>query len=232
MSTLSNLSDDEIAELPVDRLGLLVLEHVSDTNEWNSYNFLNWAHHQGRAQHTLFCLSEGMNWLIANGLIARGKPGQSSSDSIFVSRLGRRVLDEGPALVLAGRRLDVDLHGRLGGARSQFPMGEFELAAFAAMREVEIRVRELAKADTSLLGVKLMRSALNPESGPLADPQLDLGERVGVMELFAGAIGTFKNPPSHRQVDYSDPTEASEVILLADLLMRLLDRVAARVESD
>ena len=49
------------------------------------------------------------------------------------------------------------------------------------------------------------------------------------MELFAGAIGTFKNPPSHRQVNYADPTEASEVVLLADLLMRLLDRVEARV---
>ena len=49
------------------------------------------------------------------------------------------------------------------------------------------------------------------------------------MELFAGSIGTFKNPPSHRQVNYGDPTEASEVVLLADLLMRLLDRVAARI---
>ena len=49
------------------------------------------------------------------------------------------------------------------------------------------------------------------------------------MELFAGAIGTFKNPPSHRQVDFADPTEASEVVLLADLLMRLLDRVEDRV---
>jgi hypothetical protein len=36
------------------------------------------------------------------------------------------------------------------------------------------------------------------------------------MELFAGAIGTFKNPPSHRQADYTNPTEASEVIVLAD----------------
>jgi hypothetical protein len=45
-----------------------------------------------------------------------------------------------------------------------------------------------------------------------------------MMQLFAGAIGTFKNPPSHRQVNYASPTEASEVILFADLLMRLLDR--------
>ena len=74
MSTLSNLSDDEIVELSVDRLGLLVLEHVSETNEWNSYNFLNWAQQQGRAQPALFCLSEGMNWLVASGLIAGGNP--------------------------------------------------------------------------------------------------------------------------------------------------------------
>ncbi len=59
----------------------------------------------------------------------------------------------------------------------------------------------------------------------MADATLDAGERVGMMELFAGAIGTFKNPPSHRQVDYEDPTEASEVVILADLLMRVLDRV-------
>lgn len=44
------------------------------------------------------------------------------------------------------------------------------------------------------------------------------------MELFKGAIGLFKNPPSHRRVDYSDPTEAAEVLLLADLLMRLLNK--------
>jgi hypothetical protein len=49
------------------------------------------------------------------------------------------------------------------------------------------------------------------------------------MNLFAGAIGTFKNPLSHRQVNYDDPTEASEVVLLADLLLTLLDRTAARL---
>ena len=49
------------------------------------------------------------------------------------------------------------------------------------------------------------------------------------MELFAGAIGIFKNQVSHRQVDYADATVASEVVLLADLLLRILDGVEARL---
>lgn len=45
------------------------------------------------------------------------------------------------------------------------------------------------------------------------------------MDLFKGAIGLFKNPASHRRVDFTDPTEAAEVVLLADLLMRLLNKI-------
>jgi uncharacterized protein (TIGR02391 family) len=211
--------------LPLDRLALLVLAHCHESREWNTHNFLNGAMHRGVGQASLACLSEAMNWLISHDLIAREKPGQSGAQSMFVTRAGQRVLSEGIAGVMAASRLDVDLHQRLVKVRTQFLIAEYELAAFAAMREVEIRVRQLAGADDSLLGVKLMRAAFKPDGGPLADATLDAGERVGMMELFAGAIGTFKNPPSHRQVDYEDPTEASEVVILADLLMRVLDRV-------
>ncbi len=48
------------------------------------------------------------------------------------------------------------------------------------------------------------------------------------MNLFAGATGLFKNPTSHRPVDYDDPVVAGEIVLLADLLLRLLDQVEAR----
>jgi Protein of unknown function (Hypoth_ymh) len=43
------------------------------------------------------------------------------------------------------------------------------------------------------------------------------------MALFWGAIGVFKNPTSHRPVNYDDPTVAAEAVLLADLLLRMLD---------
>jgi uncharacterized protein (TIGR02391 family) len=224
MTQLTQLTDAQIQQLPLDRLALLVLEHV-DAHEWNTHSFLIGAQERGTRGAALDCLSEAMNWLIAQGLVARDKPGQSSPQSIFVTRTGKRVLSEGIAGVMAAARLNVDLHKRLARVRTQFLVGEYELAAFAAMREVEIRVRELAKTEKSLIGVKLMRGAFKPDGGPLADPNLDQGEQVGMMELFAGAIGTFKNPPSHRQVDYNDPTEASEVVMLADLLMRILDRL-------
>jgi uncharacterized protein (TIGR02391 family) len=226
MTGLTHLTDDQVQELSIDRLALLVLKHCDEGGEWNTHNFLNSAQHRGVGQVALACLSEAMNWLIAQGLVARDQPGKTTSaQSIFVTRAGKRVLAEGIAGVDAAARLNVDLHKRLARVRTQFLMGEYELAAFAAMREVEIRVRELVKAENSVIGVKLMRAAFKPESGQLADPELDAGEQVGMMELFAGAIGTFKNPPSHRQVDYDDPTEASEVVMLADLLMRILDRL-------
>ena len=47
-----------------------------------------------------------------------------------------------------------------------------------------------------MLGVKRMRAAFAPGTGPLTDKDADEGEQVARMELFAGAIGPYKNPHS------------------------------------
>jgi Protein of unknown function (Hypoth_ymh) len=73
-----------------------------------------------------------------------------------------------------------------------------------------------------------MRAAFG-NGGPLYDPDMDAGESDSLRELFTGAIGLFKNPASHRPVDYADIDEAVEVILTADLLLRVLDRQVARL---
>ena len=133
------------------------------------------------------------------------------------------TIPAGLARAKAEARLQVDLHPRLAQrVRSQFLLGEYEAAAFLSMREVEIVVRDRAGASDADLGVALMKSAFG-ENGPLTDPQLERGEQQAKMALYWGAIGMFKNPSSHRQVDFDDPTLASEVILLADLLLRLMD---------
>ncbi len=45
------------------------------------------------------------------------------------------------------------------------------------------------------------------------------------MELFSGAYGVFRNPSGRREVEYVDPANVSRIVLLADLLLHLLDRV-------
>src|SRR5680860_389031 len=159
MRELTTLSDDQVCSLPIDRLGQVVLAHFAETNEWNSRNFIIAAKSRGSSIQAQRCLAGAVNWLVARGLLAWGKPGQSASESIFITRLGQDALESGLQRVNAGERLQDDLHPLLAKVRSQFLLGEYELAAFAAMREVEIRVRDFAGADPSLVGVKLMRQA-------------------------------------------------------------------------
>jgi uncharacterized protein (TIGR02391 family) len=223
-------SREDTTGLPIDALALLVLHDYVAGNGWNWQNWMRESEQYGTARdpEISLALSEAWSWLMTHGLVVRD-PSQSSSDAYKVSRLGRETLKYGVTRLAAGERLGVALHPRLAQRiQQQFLLGEFELAVFAAMKEVEVRVRELAQAAQSLLGVKLMQHAFSAEKGALTDPDADPGEQVAMMELFKGAIGLFKNPTSHRPVDYDDPTLASEVILFADLLLRLLDRVEQR----
>jgi hypothetical protein len=48
-------------------------------------------------------------------------------------------------------------------------------------------------------------------------------EREARAHLFAGAIGSYKNPQSHRHVGLEDPDEAAEIIMLANHLLRIVE---------
>lgn len=222
-----NLDQDEILEMPVDQLGLLVLEDLERTGEWNEYNYVLGAS-RAYPDHVARAIAEAMTWLRARALIAT-TPGQTSSSAIFVTRTGERALAEGLIFQRASERLQGGLHPAIEAvARPQFLIGEYEQGVFVAMKAVEVRVRSLAGFGDDDYGVALMHKAFNSKGGPLTDAGAPSGEQDGTRALFAGAYAVLRNPAGHREVDYEDVAEAVEAVHTASLLMRILDRVASR----
>lgn len=48
--------------------------------------------------------------------------------------------------------------------------------------------------------------------GPLTDKTMGVGECESRAHLFADAIGSYKNPHSHRNVTLADPNETGRII--------------------
>ena len=104
-----------------------------------------------------------------------------------------------------------------------FARGKFDVAIFQAMKALEIAVRSKSGLPETDYGVPLMRKAFHVENGPLTDKSEQTSEREALLTLFAGTIGRFKNPQSHRNVGVQDARDAIEVILLANHLLKILD---------
>jgi uncharacterized protein (TIGR02391 family) len=170
-------------------------------------------------------ITEAWMWLEREGLIAP-KPDQNR-DWIFVTRRGREFRKMGDpkrfktAKFLPHEVLDPQLVAKAG---PPFLRGEYDSAVFEAFKEVEIRVRMLSGADKADIGVSLMRKAFRPETGILTDKTQLQSEQQAISDLFAGAIGLFKNPSSHRDVNFDDPIEVSDLIMFADKLIRIAER--------
>jgi uncharacterized protein (TIGR02391 family) len=228
---------EEALGLPIDELAFRILAYlagvgdhhpdfsrrgIGNRNTWVSKHMTLEERERGDAAAKR-CL-EAYDWLYLHGLVAPNPDATGFTEIGYITELGFKMLGSGERALADFRaleRLGVDLHPRLQHrVRRQFLLGEYELAAFAALKEVEVRVREIGGYDDELVGVQLMRTAFSPEEtklGKLADPEQVVAERAGVAHLFHGAIAVFKNPSSHRQVNFEDPIIAAEIVLFADL---------------
>ena len=180
-------------------------------------------------------LSEAWAWLEAQGLIVPASGANGQNGWRVLSRRARKMETSAEfANFKVGRLLPKEvLHARIADrVWGAFMRGEFDSAAFQAMKGVEVAVRTAACLGAGDIGSTLMRKAFAVEDGPLTDMTAEKGERVGRMDLFAGAIGSYKNPHSHRDVNLDNPYEAIEIIFLANHLLRLVDaRSHAKAEA-
>ena len=92
---------------------------------------------------------------------------------------------------------------------------------------IDNKVRErsgLADKD----GADLMRAVFSPKKPMLRlnklESRSDSNEQLGYMEIFAGMMTGIRNPRVHEYDLEDSPREAWEMLVMANHLMRMLDR--------
>ncbi len=183
------------------------------------------------ANEILFALMAAWQWLEREGFVAP-RPTSLSSETVametgttyFVTNRGKKIAQRED--LDAYRKANLLPKGQLHPiialkVWSLFLRGDYDCAVFQAFKEVEIAVRKAGNHDGQDIGVNLMRKAFG-KGGSLTDPNQPLAEQEARSNLFAGAIGSYKNPFSHRAVSVS-AEEAAEIIILASHLLRIAD---------
>jgi uncharacterized protein (TIGR02391 family) len=112
------------------------------------------------------------------------------------------------------------------GTLSAMNDGRYDIAVFTVYRALENDVREVCGFEQGEIGVPLMRKAFNPNGGPLKDSRLVAGEQEAMANTFAGAIGSFKNPTSHRLNAFDRFEEAVALVLFGNYLLNQVDELA------
>lgn len=234
---------EAIFELYPEELGLLVLRSLvaeevrqqkarrtSSTRTghvpYNLYSRNTLANRYG-PEHSVeleFRFAEAWNWLESQGLLVRSF--QTPNPNYTVSRRGHEVAQTPNAEreFLASTRLSKDLLHPAVQKRSwpDYIRGDLSGAVFKAFHALEVAVREASGLPMEEHGVPLIRKAFKTDEGPLAatgDPE---AEQQSLSHLFAGALGSYKNPNSHRHVELG-AQEAAEMLVLASHLLSIVD---------
>jgi uncharacterized protein (TIGR02391 family) len=175
----------------------------------------------------ILAVTEAWNWLEVQGLLVPAPNGNGGHGWRVLSRKAEALTSSADVKQFAkSRHLRREiLNPRIADkVWSAFIRAEYDVAVFQAMKAVEVAVREASGLGADELGVNLMRKAFHIDNGPLTDTNAERGERQACSDFFAGAIGSYKNSHSHRDVDLDNPDEAYELVMLANHLLRIVDQ--------
>lgn len=220
-----------LLDLSLEELGGVVLEYLHSLPE-NSPHFslhdfsLPSTVKEYPSEHQdniIKALREAWQWLEIEVLIVRNPT--FSSDRVFISRQGQKL--KNAVDVEAYRRANLLPKDLLHPALATevwyaFSRGNYSSAVLLAFKEVEVAVRDAGGYPAASYGVDLMRQAFHANQGPLTDCNQPQPEREATAHLFAGAIGLYKNPHSHRNVPVA-ANKAAELIIFASHLLRIID---------
>jgi uncharacterized protein (TIGR02391 family) len=179
-----------------------------------------------RANEIELAIAEGWNWLRVQGFIVPAPGTNGVHGFMQISRRGKSIqTDEDfenyrQAAAFSRSLLHPSIENKVWLALAR---GDRDEAVFAAFKAVEEAVRKAGGFGPTDIGVELMRKAFDPAKGRLTDTTKPKPEREALAHLFAGAIGSYKNPHSHRTVSITDPKEAQEMVILASHLLRIID---------
>jgi uncharacterized protein (TIGR02391 family) len=199
-------ADDLLALEPAELAGLILRILVNEQPPHNEGNFINGLRQMDEVYPRNLvpavsqAIAEAWAWLRAQCLVATDHSQHGGSWS-FVTRLGQSAAS-GAAFTefrkasLLPRTL---LHTSIAeDSWGNFIRGRYDTAVFEAFRAVEIAVREAAGFPQGDHGVPMIRRAFHKDNGPLTIQGDEEAEREAISSLFAGAIGSYKNPRSHR----------------------------------
>jgi uncharacterized protein (TIGR02391 family) len=235
MATLYDLLPDanSILALEPEELAGLALELIN-TSEPNNQSRLHptsfsdsgtiGPYAQADREQIRFAMAEGWNWLVSEGLLAP-TPGGNTNGWHFVTRRGKKIKNREDLAayinsVILPRSI---LHPVI--AKEcwlTFMQGDYDTAIFQAFKELEVAIRDAGGFSIEEYGVELVRKAFHETTGPLTDQSKPAAERAALSHLMAGALGSYKNPHSHRKVQLG-AEEACEMIVLASHLLKIVD---------
>ena len=180
----------------------------------------------------LFALMEAWQWLEREGFVTPMPTSLSDISTTaeygtqyFISSRGEKIqISEDLAAyrktnLLPKRQLHPIIAQKVW---SIFLQGDYDTAVFQAFKQIEVAVRKAGGYADTDYGTDLMRKAFNIDNGNLTDQNQPPSEKQARSDLFAGAIGSYKNPSSHREVEIT-AEEAAEIIVFASHLLRIVD---------